>query len=67
MHFIYAARVRRFVNERKKHVSKSFLSYLDSRVQNIIESNIARLGSRLTLIAEDAEVYDSFTAFNRRK
>ena len=67
MYFIYSARVRQFVHDRKKKVTKSFLQYLDRRVQNIIEGNIARLGSRTMLIAEDAEVFDSFTVFNGKK
>jgi len=67
MYFICVTHVKRFVNQRKKNVSKAFLQYLDRRVQNILESNMARLGSRVTLRVEDAEMYDSFTAFNRRK
>ena len=61
--YIVQSKVRSLAKSRGKRVSKGYIQYLERRVHDIVNAHIERLGSRVTLNAEDAEALEAFSSF----
>lgn len=57
--FIVDANVRRLAKKHGKRVSKSYLEWLTRRVHQTVLDSIHSVGSKVTLNAQDAEVYEA--------
>lgn len=65
--YIVVSKIRRLAREKGKRVAKSFLLYLDRRVEQMVLTQIGTLGSRKTLNLPDAEAVDALHRATSRR
>lgn len=64
--YVVVSAVRASAKSKGKRVSKSFIAWLDSRVDSIIEAEVASLGGRMTLSMEESSLRGSLNAAFKR-
>jgi hypothetical protein len=64
--YVVVSAVRQAAKARGKRVSKSFISWLDCKMDSIIEGEIASLGGRMTLSMEESSLRGNLNAIFKK-